>query len=52
MATEPKLIDLSVDLLPIDGMSTEEIQKPMASAKSEESHPLGLPYGQQLATVK
>ncbi len=37
MAGQPTLLDLSVDLLPIDGLSTEEIQALMASAKSEES---------------
>ncbi|TVQ44722.1 MAG: hypothetical protein EA365_09540 [Gloeocapsa sp. DLM2.Bin57] len=36
LATQPKLVDLAVDLIPIDGLSSEEIQLLMASAKSQD----------------
>ena len=35
LATEPKLIDLSVNLMPVDGLSTEEIQS-LIAGKSEQ----------------
>ncbi|MDV3002975.1 MAG: hypothetical protein N5P05_004630 (plasmid) [Chroococcopsis gigantea SAG 12.99] len=36
MATSPKLVDLSVNLIGIDGLSPDEIELLMASAKSHE----------------
>ena len=36
MATNPKLVDLSVNLLPIDGLSPEEIELIISSAKAQE----------------
>jgi hypothetical protein len=36
MATNPKLVDLSVNLIPIDGLSPEEIELIMSSAKAQE----------------
>lgn len=36
MATNPKLVDLSVNLMPIDGLSPEEIEHIMSSAKAQE----------------
>lgn len=36
LATHPKLVDLAVDLIPIDGLSSEEIQLLMTSAKSQD----------------
>jgi hypothetical protein len=36
MATTPKLVDLSVNLIPIDGLSPEEIELLMSSAKTNE----------------
>jgi hypothetical protein len=36
MAVNPKLVDLSVNLIPIDGLSPEEIERLMSSAKSQE----------------
>jgi len=35
MATDPKLVDFSIDLLPIDNLSTEEIQMLITAANSE-----------------
>ena len=37
LSSNPTLIDLSVDLLSIDNLSTQEIQNLMASAKSQDS---------------
>jgi hypothetical protein len=36
MATNPKLVDLSVNLIPIDGLSPDEIELLMSSAKATE----------------
>lgn len=36
MATNPKLVDLSVNLIPIDGLSPEEIELLISSAKASE----------------
>jgi hypothetical protein len=36
MAMNPKLVDLSVNLIPIDGLSPEEIELIMSSAKAQE----------------
>jgi hypothetical protein len=36
MAVTPKLVDLSVNLTPIDGLSPEEIERLMSSAKAQE----------------
>jgi len=36
LGTQPKLVDFAVDLIPIDGLSSEEIQLLMASAKSQD----------------
>ncbi|ACK70830.1 hypothetical protein PCC7424_2409 [Gloeothece citriformis PCC 7424] len=36
MATTPKLVDLSVNLIPIDGLSPDEIELLMSSAKANE----------------
>ncbi len=36
MATTPKLVDLSVNLIPIDGLSPEEIELIMSSAQAQE----------------
>jgi hypothetical protein len=36
MAVSPKLVDLSVNLTPIDGLSPEEIERLISSAKAQE----------------
>jgi len=36
MAANPTLVDLSVNLLPIDGLSPEEIELIISSAKAQE----------------
>lgn len=36
LATNPKLVDMSVNLIPLDGLSPEEVELIMASAKSEQ----------------
>jgi hypothetical protein len=37
LATNPKLVDMSVNLIPLDGLSPEEVELLMASAKAEEA---------------
>ena len=37
LATNPKLLDMSVNLIPLDGFSPEEVEIIMASAKTEEA---------------
>lgn len=37
LATNPRLVDMSVNLIPLDGLSPEEIELIMASAKAKES---------------
>jgi hypothetical protein len=45
MATNPKLVDLAVNLVPMDGLSPDEIELLVSSAKAQDLNSPALPPG-------